>query len=70
MAIDHEAFMRVAMEDARRAGAEGNLAVGSVVVRDGRVIGRGTHAELVATSRRYRRLYELDLQQPAASLST
>jgi tRNA(Arg) A34 adenosine deaminase TadA len=72
MAIDHEAFMRVAMEEARRGGAEGNLAVGSVVVRDGRVIGRGRnlvnstgdptdHAETVALRDAARALGGVDL---------
>jgi ATP-binding cassette subfamily B protein/subfamily B ATP-binding cassette protein MsbA len=41
-----------------------------LLLEEGRIIGRGTHAELVATSRRYRQLYEGDFQQPAASLST
>jgi tRNA(adenine34) deaminase len=72
MAIDHETFMRVAMEDARQAGAEGNLAVGSVVVRDGRVIGRGgnrvtstrdptDHAETIALREAARALGRADL---------
>lgn len=39
MSTDHEHFMRVAMEEARRGGAEGNLAVGSVV---GAVMKSGT----------------------------
>jgi tRNA(adenine34) deaminase len=53
------AFMREALELARQAGAEGEVPVGSVVVRDGRVIGRGAnrreaaadptaHAEMLA----------------------
>jgi tRNA(adenine34) deaminase len=55
----HEMFMQIALEDARRALAEGNSAVGSIVVRDGEVIARGrnlvftthdvtAHAETVA----------------------
>jgi tRNA(adenine34) deaminase len=56
---DHERFMRVALEEAQRARAEGNMAVGSVIVRDGRIVARGrneansrlditAHAETVA----------------------
>jgi tRNA(adenine34) deaminase len=58
-ATDHEHFMRLALEEGRRAGAEGNLAIGSVIVRDGAVIGAGrntihtegdptNHAEMAA----------------------
>jgi tRNA(adenine34) deaminase len=39
--VDHEHFMRLALEEGRRAGTEGNLAIGSVIVRDGFVIGAG-----------------------------
>ena len=38
---DHEAFMRQAMELGETAGREGDLGIGCVIVRDGRVIGRG-----------------------------
>jgi tRNA(adenine34) deaminase len=59
MAQDHERFMRMALEEAEKGGAEGNSAVGSVIVRDGTVIARGrnlvsathdptAHAETVA----------------------
>ena len=41
MANAHERFMQVAMEEARRGAAEGNAAVGSVVVRDRNLIARG-----------------------------
>ena len=55
----HDRFMRLAIETGRRGGASGNIAVGSVVVRDDVVIGRGcntatsdgdptNHAEIVA----------------------
>ncbi len=51
--------MRMALEDAARARAEGNSAVGSVIVRDGELVARGrnlvttdfdvtAHAETVA----------------------
>jgi ATP-binding cassette subfamily B protein/subfamily B ATP-binding cassette protein MsbA len=39
-----------------------------LVLEEGRVIDRGTHAELVTKNGRYRQLYELDVQQPAASV--
>ena len=55
----HERFMRLALEDAQRAADEGNVGVGSVIVRDGEVVARGrnlvpttndptAHAETVA----------------------
>lgn len=55
----HEAFMREALGQARLAYAKGEVPVGAVAVRDGRVIGRGhnrkeelgdatAHAEMLA----------------------
>lgn len=54
-----EAWMRLALEEARRAASGGDVPVGAVVVRDGAVIGRGhnrreqdhdptAHAEIIA----------------------
>ena len=59
MAQDHEEFMRIALDEAAKAGAEGNIAVGSIIVKEGKVIARGrnlttssidltAHAEMVA----------------------
>ena len=56
---DHESYMRVALEEAQRAADEGNVGVGSVIVRDEELIARGrnlvptthdptAHAETVA----------------------
>lgn len=56
---DHERFMREALAEARRGGAEGEVPVGAVVVVDGRIVGRGhnqpvglgdptAHAEVLA----------------------
>ena len=56
---NHEDHMRIAIEEARAAEIEGNPAVGSVIVRDGKIIARGhnlvsttldvtAHAETVA----------------------
>lgn len=39
--MDHESYMRQAMELAEQAGREGDVPVGCVIVRDGQVIGRG-----------------------------
>ena len=57
--MDDTSFMRLAIEQARLAGAVGEVPVGAVLVKDGRVIGRGynrpisstdptAHAEIVA----------------------
>jgi len=45
----HESFMRIALEEARWAGAAGEVPVGAVVVLGGEVVGRG-HNRPVATS--------------------
>ena len=47
MANAHERFMQIAMEEARQGAAEGNVAVGSVVVHDEDLVARGRN--LVAT---------------------
>jgi tRNA(adenine34) deaminase len=55
----HEAFMRLALEEARRGEAAGEVPIGAVVVFGGEVVGRGfnrpigavdptAHAEIVA----------------------
>jgi tRNA(adenine34) deaminase len=57
--VADESFMAVALEEARRAEAEGEVPVGAVVVRDGAILGRGhnqpiggcdptAHAEVLA----------------------
>ena len=72
MPHDHEHFMRTAMQEAATGGAEGNLAVGSVVVRDNEIVGRGRnlvsvtrdptdHAETVALREASRTLGRADL---------
>ncbi len=59
MAINHEQMMRIALEEAARSGAEGNVAVGSIIVDGEQVVARGrnlvtsnsdptAHAETVA----------------------
>src|SRR5207237_8736099 len=40
-----------------------------LVLEEGRIIGCGTHTELLAGNARYRQLYTLDLKQPAATLA-
>ncbi|HXL73441.1 MAG TPA: tRNA adenosine(34) deaminase TadA [bacterium] len=60
-------FMREALKEARKAAGKGEVPVGAVVVKDGKVIGRGhnltekkqsalTHAELVALSKASKKL--------------
>jgi tRNA(adenine34) deaminase len=59
MPRDHEYFMRIALEEAARGKAEGNMAVGSIMVQGETVVARGrnlvrttwdptAHAETVA----------------------
>lgn len=58
----HEAFMALAVEEAEKAAEIGEVPIGAVIVRDGRVIARGhnlretsqnplTHAEIIAIDR-------------------
>src|SRR5579863_7739442 len=57
--MNDEAWMEIALEEARAAAAVGDVPVGAVVVRDGAILGRGrnrreldcdptAHAEIVA----------------------
>ena len=59
MPQEHERYMRMALEEAAKGGSEGNIAVGSVVVRDLSLLSQGrnlvtstndptAHAEIVA----------------------
>jgi len=59
MQIEHERFMATALEEAKKARDMGNMAAGTVIVRDGEVLARGcnevnstfditAHAEAVA----------------------
>ena len=56
---NHEHYMRIALEEAKRGAAEGNVAVGSILVSTERMVARGrnlvtstsdptAHAEMVA----------------------
>jgi tRNA(adenine34) deaminase len=42
----HEEFMRVALEEAVKGATEGNVAVGSVIVRASTVVARGRNLEI------------------------
>jgi tRNA(adenine34) deaminase len=46
MEPDDERFMGLALEEARRAAAEGEVPVGAVVVLDGEVVGSGHNAPI------------------------
>ena len=71
MPADHQRFMRMAVEEAERAAAEGNDAIGSVVVQGDSVVVRvgnevtttvdpTAHAEIVALRRAARALGDID----------
>ena len=72
MANDHDRFMDLALAEAARANADGNIGVGSLIVRDGVVIGVGrnrvnsdhdptAHAEVDAIRDACRKLETTDL---------
>jgi tRNA(adenine34) deaminase len=76
MPVDHERFMRMALEEAAIGKAEGNVAVGSVVVQGDTVIARGrnlvnttfdltAHAETVALRGAGRALKRVDFSDCA-----
>jgi tRNA(adenine34) deaminase len=46
--MSDESFMRRALELARRAGQEGEVPVGAVVVSDGRIVGEGWNRPIAA----------------------
>jgi len=71
MPADHERFMRLTIEEADKGGAEGNSAVGSIIVENDTVIGVGrnlalashdppAHAETVAIRQTAAALSRLD----------
>ena len=71
MSVDHERWMRIALEEAARGKAEGNVAVGSIIVRDDTVVARGrnlvtttfdptAHAETVALREAGKTLQRVD----------
>jgi tRNA(adenine34) deaminase len=68
---EHERFMRIALEEAARGKAEGNVAVGSVIMQGATVVARGrnlvtstfdptAHAETVALREAGRALQRVD----------
>jgi len=48
--VDHEHFMRLALEIGAEADREGNMGVGSLIVRDGQIVGRGRNQIRTAKS--------------------
>ena len=65
--LKREKFMRLALRQARLAGEKGEVPIGAVIVKDGRVIARGqnarqtkrlatAHAEIIAIDRACKRL--------------
>ena len=46
MPTEHDRFVRMAIDEADKGGAEGNSAVGSIIVEDGAVIGVGRNTAI------------------------
>ncbi len=49
MAEDHDTNMALALDEARKAEAAGNLPVGSVILRDGQIVASGANEVLTAS---------------------
>ncbi|MCC6763227.1 MAG: nucleoside deaminase [Deltaproteobacteria bacterium] len=49
MQAEHEAWMARALAEAARAGAAGEVPIGAVVVREGRLLGAGGNAPITTT---------------------
>lgn len=50
MSAEHEPFLAAALEEARAGLAEGGIPIGSVLVIDGRIVGRGRNRRVQAGS--------------------
>ena len=72
MALDHEHFMNIALEHSRKAAAAGDGPVGSVIVRDGKIVAEGgnrvytdldptAHGEVVVIREASRKLNTVEL---------
>ncbi len=64
--MEHEEYMRQALELARLAMAEGEVPVGCVIVRDGAVVGRGRNRRETAQTALGPRGSSRPLPRPAA----
>ena len=68
MSADHERFMRLAIDEAEKGGAEGNSAVGTIIVEHGTVIGVGRNTAL-ATHDPTAHAETVAIRETAAALS-
>lgn len=65
----HEALMREAIAEAKAGGAAGNLPVGSLVVRDGRIVARG-HNEVLSGADATAHAETVAIRKAGAALGT
>ena len=66
---EHEAYMRLAIAEARKAEAEGNFACGAVLVGNGRVVAAG-HNRVIASGDPTAHAEVVTLREAAAALGT
>lgn len=73
MSVDHDHFMRLALDEARKADTKGDTPVAAIIVKEGRIVGVGRnevasrrdstlHAETVAIGEASRALGSSDLK--------
>lgn len=72
--MQHEVFMKKAIEQARKAGAMGDVPIGCVIVQDGKILARGynkrnvmgstlAHAELLAIGKASKKIGDWRLEE-------
>ena len=50
-------YMNIALEEAKKAYLKGEVPIGAVIVKDGEIIEKGTHDELLEAEGFYANLY-------------
>ena len=59
-------YMNIALEEAKKAYLKGEVPIGAVIVKDGEIIEKGTHDELLEAEGFYANLYNSQFEDVVA----